>query len=149
MPASQSLEIVRCQIWHADTQNPGRDDPCPDGPTLAKIYWPQVTQSPATLYVGWPPCGSYSAPGSHSVSVGINAEYFGADRAVILHCYFARPWLWDRGPSGVDAIAPMLLLLVSTNGIPPGTLSIVQDDRVEHLIGDDNYESPLGSATIS
>jgi hypothetical protein len=83
------------------------------------------------------------------VSIGFNAEYFGADRTLILHCYFARPWLWQHPPSGVYALEPMLLLLVPTNGIPPGNLSIVQDDRVEHLIGDETYESPLGSATIS
>ena len=146
LAASQSLENVRCQLWHADTQNPNRAGPCPAAAKLAETYCPQLTQSPATLYLGWPPCGSYSA---HGVSIGLNAEYVGANRTVIIHCYFARPWLLNHGPSGVDAIEPMLLLLVPTNGIPPGTLSIVQDDRVEHLIGDDTYESPLGSATIS
>jgi hypothetical protein len=60
---SQSLADIRCQLWHADFRNPHRADPCPDAATLALSYWSQLTQNPATLYVGWLPCGSYSSLG--------------------------------------------------------------------------------------
>jgi hypothetical protein len=102
-----------------------------------------------TLYVGWLPCDSYSSWGGYGVSSGFNAEYIGASRTVIVHCYFARPWLWRPGPPGVYAVAPLLLLLVPTNGIRAGTLTIVEDDRLEHLVGDQSSESPLGRALVS
>jgi hypothetical protein len=39
--------------------------------------------------------------------------------------------------------------LVPANAIPPGTLSIVQDDRLEHLVGDQSAEATIATATIS
>ena len=146
---SQSLADIRCQLWHADFRNVHRADACPDAATLALSYWSQLTQSPATLYVGWLPCGSYSSVGEYGGAGAFNVEYVGSSRKMIIHCYFARPWVWRPGPPGTYAIAPLMLLLVPTNAIPPGTLSMVQDDRLEHLFGDQSSESTLSTATIS
>ncbi len=41
------------------------------------------------------------------------------------------------------------LVLVSTDAIPGGRLTVVQDDRIEHLIGDQTTETALGTVTIS
>ena len=146
---TQSLDDVRCQLWHADSHNLHKADPCPNGAILATSYLPQLTQSPATLYVGWLPCGSVSAYGESGVSHGFNVEYIAANHTVIIHCYLARAWLSYPGPRGVYAVAPLQLLLVPTSAILPGNLSIVEDDRVEHLLGDQSSESPLGRALIS
>jgi hypothetical protein len=145
---TQSLDDVRCQLWHADFHNLHRGDPCPNGAILAASYLQRMNQSPATLYVGWGPCGSVS-PFESGVSGGFNVEYIAASQTVIIHCYVARAWLSAPGPRGVYTIAPLQLLLVPTSGILPGILSIVEDDRVEHLIGDQSSESPLGRALIS
>lgn len=50
---------------------------------------------------------------------------------------------------GVEAAPPAALLVVPTSGIPAGNLNVIEDDRVEHLLGDDSTESELGTATIS
>jgi hypothetical protein len=149
MKPSLSLADIRCQEWHLAFTNPHRADPCPDATTLALSYWPQLTPSSKTLYVGWLPCGSYSKVGGQGIANGFNVEYLSSNRTMIIHCYFARPWIWQPGPPGTYAIAPLVLLLVPTNAIPTGTLSIVQDDRLEHLIGDQSAESTLATATIS
>jgi hypothetical protein len=145
---TQSLDDVRCQLWHADSHNLHKADLCPSGASLATSYLSQLTRSPATLYVGWLPCGSVSAYGESGVSHGFNVEYIASNRTVIIHCYLARAWLSAPGPRGVYAVAPLQLLLVPTSGILPGNLSIVEDDRVEHLLGDQSSESPLGRALI-
>jgi hypothetical protein len=42
------------------------------------------------------------------------------------------------------------VLLVPTDSLPVGNVSIQQDYRIEHLLGDQSYEEyPVGIATIS
>jgi hypothetical protein len=41
------------------------------------------------------------------------------------------------------------LLVVPTKALRSGNLTVVQDDRLEHLMGDQSTESPVATATIS
>lgn len=137
---SQSLTDVRCAIWrvrHAET--------CPDAATLAGLYFPQLTQSPSSLYVPWLWCG-YSSLGAN----GFNVEYLPTRRAIVIHCYLARPFVWTQPRTMVARAQTVLsLLLVPTTLLPGGPVSIIEDDRIEHLAGDQSSESRLGTATIS
>jgi hypothetical protein len=50
-----------------------------------------------------------------------------------------------------DAIAeqPAAILVIPTESFLIGTVNIVEDDRIEHLVGDWSTEHPLATATIS
>lgn len=139
---SQSLNEIRCGLWHL--RNP-TTSPCPDSAELAGLYFTNLTQSQNTLYVPWQKCwGIPEGPG------GFDVEYQPNRQAVVIHCYVAKPWLWiEPRAMGVEAAPPAGLLLVPTGGIQNGSLSVVEDDRIEHLLGDDSSESQLGVATIS
>lgn len=45
--ASQSLEDVRCEIWHIHDSR----DACPNSAMLASMYFPSLAQRPMTLYL--------------------------------------------------------------------------------------------------
>ncbi len=140
--ASQSLSDVRCQVWLLQ-----RPAPCPEEATLASAYWPTLTQSPRTLYLGWAPCGQYSfypVPRFY----GFNVEYVNSQRAVLIHCYFAAPWIRGHLPEGVRTTGALSLLLIPTDAIPPGILSVVQEDRIEHLFGDQVTDFTVATAAI-
>lgn len=141
---SQSLADMRCQRWQK--LNAG---PCPDDPTLTQTYWPQLTQSTDTLYVGWLPCAGIE-DGVHTVYVyyQFNIEYLADTRALIIHCYSASAFLVRPCCPGVGFTGYLALLVVPTNGIRHGAISIVQDDRREHLVGDQSDESLIATATI-
>jgi hypothetical protein len=79
---------------------------------------------------------------------GFNVEYLGFSRTLTIHCYFARAWIWRQTPSALE-VPTTALLLVPTSGIPPGSLAVVLDDRIEHLIGDETTEAQIGTATIA
>jgi hypothetical protein len=49
---------------------------------------------------------------------------------------------------GVRAIAPTALLIVPANGFATGAVTLVEDDRVEHILGDDSTETVLGTVAI-
>jgi hypothetical protein len=140
--ASESLADIRCQIWHAGrftgqqvTPNTG---PCPDDATLALAYWPQFAQSPKTLYMAWRRCWVF------------NVEYIDVNRTLIIHCYTAGTVIPPRAMlPGVVAMSFLDLLVVPTDAISPGSLGIIEDDRVEHFIGDYSNEFLLATATIS
>ena len=140
---SQSLANVRCQRWRKLSP-----DQCPDDSTLAQKYWPQLTQRSNTLYVGWQPCVSLQES-LQTVYYGFNLEYLGDTRALIIHCYSASAWLVRPCCPGVSITGYLALLVVPTNGIPHGAISIIQDDRREHLVGDQSDESLIATATIS
>jgi hypothetical protein len=137
---SQSLDDVRCAIWrlrHTET--------CPDVYTLAGLYFPQLTQSLSTLYIPWLWC-AYTSFGAN----GFNVEYQPTRRAVVIHCYLATPWVWRRPLTSFANAQPVLsLLLVPTSSLPAGPVSVVEDDRIEYLIGDQSTEHQMGTATIS
>jgi|GEM_PF-1535539 len=148
---TQSLADVRCQMWHGDPRNQHRSEPCPIDSTLAQDYWPQLVQTAQTLYVGWRICGNfwYAASGVQTEYSSFNVEYMGSSRTLGIHCYSAKAWL--QGPGGphyAAAVPTTALLLVPTDGISPGHVRVVADDRIEHLIGDEITATLTGVATI-
>jgi hypothetical protein len=139
---SQSLDDIRCGLWHL--RNP-ITSPCPDSAELAGLYFTNLSQSQNTLYVPWQECwGTPDGPG------GFDVEYQPSRQALVIHCYVAKPWYWTEPRiMGVEAAPPAGLLLIPTGGIQNGSLSVIEDDRIEHLLGDDSTEFQLGIATIS
>jgi len=106
--------------------------------------WPNATQVPKTLYLALRfTCDVYVPM--------FNVEYIDSTRTLIAHCYSVSAWYVPPPPRGMDAEAqPMLILvLVGTDAIPPGPLTVVLDDRVEYLLGDDSNQVVLGRVTIS
>ena len=129
---AQSFAELRCR-----TARSGATIPCPTvtagaGPAL---YFVQA------LCVG-PSSGSFSYQGH-------NLEYFPSRRTLVIHCYIARAWLDIGGPMGVAAVPRAALVVVSTSAMGPGQIKIVEDNRVEHLFGDQSDEFQVASATIS
>ena len=138
---SQSLNDVRCAIWRA--RHP-QTAVCPDAATLASLYFPKLTQSPSTLYVPWLWCVY-----TQLYANGFNVEYQPGRRAVVIHCYLAKPLL-RQGQTSYAYSQPWLsLLLVPTSSIPAGQINVIEDDRIEHLVGDQSTEHELGTATIA
>jgi len=140
---SQSLNDVRCAMWRIGRP---QTSACPEAATLASLYFPNVTQSPKTLYVAWLYCSS----DVYGFGDGLNMEFQPSRRAVVIHCYVARPWVW-REQQTMDAVPRPResLLVVPTASIPAGPLSVIVDYRVEHFFSDQSTESQLGTATIS
>lgn len=141
MHASRSLDDVRCELWRT---GPATTSSCPDSATLASRYFGDLKQTPKTLYVPWRGCMAFG------VLTGFNAEYLPGSRTLVLHCYRAEPLLSlpQRVVMGAAPRAPQSLLLVSTDSIPAGNLTIVVDYRVERLKGDESNEFPVAVATI-
>jgi hypothetical protein len=139
---SQSLDAIRCELW---LQRNSSAAACSDRASLAAAYFPQLQQSPMTLYIPWSPCAL-----TGSSSRGFNVEYRPARRTIGIHCFIASPWIFfnERG-NGVVALPQLALLLVPTLSIPAGQIDIVQDNWTEHLLHDDGYEVRLGTAGIS
>jgi hypothetical protein len=137
---SMSLDDLRCQAWRAE-----RTPQCPDAAALEQRYWPGVRQTTNTLYVALPP----SCPGY--TSGGFNFEYFKSSRTLMLHCYRAAPWLVfsTMHMPGVQALPPAGLVLVPTDAFGAGNLNVVEEDRVEHLLGDDSTQAVLGVVAVS
>jgi len=140
--ASESIADLRCQVWRGGGFTLGgfrpNTGPCPDAATLALTYWPQLSQSPKTLYLAWTRCTVF------------NVEYFALNRTLVIHCFTAGdsvPPLFS--PGGVVAQRFLDLLLVPTDAMSPGSLGIIEDDRVEHLFSDSSNEVQLATATIS
>jgi hypothetical protein len=136
---SLSLADIRCQAWY-DIHRQGS---CPDAAQLEQDLWPGITQTPNTLYV-WLPnsCIGYYAR--------FNLEYFQSNRRLVFHCYSAQSWIYSPPLQlpGVRALTSADLVLVPTNGIGQGDLAVIEDDRIEHPLGDDSTESPLGTVPI-
>lgn len=129
---TQSFAEVRC-----GRPRSGAAIPCPPviGAAAPALYLVQA------LCVG-PSSGSFSYQGH-------NLEYFSSRRTLVIHCYIARAWLEGPGPMGVAAIPRAALLIVSTSAMGPGQIKIVEDNRVEHLFGDQSDEFQVATATIS
>ncbi len=139
--ASESLAEVRCEVWHAGDwtgqQFAPKTGPCPDDATLELAYWPQFSQSPKTLYLAWRRCSVF------------NVEYIDVNRTLIIHCYSAGTLIPPLRLPGVVAQSFLDLMVVPTDALSPGSLGIIEDDRVEHFIGDYSSEVLLATATIS
>jgi hypothetical protein len=135
---SQSLSDIRCQMWRS--QN--RTAPCPDD--VVGVYFPALTEVPNTLYLPWRGCTAWSD------SQGYNVEYLPTARKLVIHCYAAEPWITIRHPvTGVFAIPSVNLLVVPTGAIGPGVVQVLEDDRIERLVGDLGDEVQLATVAIS
>jgi len=135
-PPSESLSDMRCVYVQASSP------PTCNGATVAGQF-PQVAQTPRTLYLLWPRCFSFGT------GRGLNVEYLHSTRSLVIHCYTARPLLYATGPPGANAALTWSLLSVPTESIGPGSLTIEEDDRIEHLIGDQSDEYLIEMATIT
>ena len=68
----------------------------------------------------------------------------------MIHCYVAEPWITHHETLfGVAALARVSLLVVPTVAMGPGAIQVVEDDRIEHLVGDQSTEFQVATATIS
>jgi hypothetical protein len=141
LPApTMSLDDLRCAAWRtAETRA------CPDAATLALQMWTDATQAPQTLYVAVHEiCGTLAKQTN-----GFNVEYIGSQRTLTLHCYSAQAWLQFPNGTGSREQSSMFLIDVSTQAIHTGSVSVFEDDRVEHLVGDDSTQTLLGIVTIT
>jgi hypothetical protein len=135
---SESLAELRCRVALHNRQLA-----CPDPTRLAQEMWPEATQDTQTLYVALPStCGVYVP--------NFNIEYVDSSRTLIAHCYSVSAWYVPRPPRtmGAEAQPTLILVLVGTGAISPGPVTVVLDDRVEHLLGDDSNQLLLGRVTI-
>jgi hypothetical protein len=138
---SQSLADMKCRLVTGATK-------C-DATTLA-AYFPNVVQTPQTLYLTWPHCTGWSGGGEVITWQGYNIEYVPSTRKLVIHCYRAQPWLYARDYLyGVVALPRYALAAVSTAGMSAGTITIVEDDHIEHFVGEQSDESQIATATIS
>ncbi len=110
---------------------------------------PGLKQSSRTLYVVWSGCVDWSGAGAVIPWEGYNVEWVSSNRTLLLHCYTAKPWLYfpDR-VYGAAAINPGALLAIPTSAMGSGDISIEEDDRLEHLVGDQSTVVQLATATI-
>lgn len=140
---SESLDMIRCQLWKA---RPAPKSTCSDGAALAAEYFPSVTQTPKTLYVPWAGC-YYWTDGAG----GFNVEYQPSRRTLVIHCFSTAAWItWGFHPGGVLAQRPQLILVVPTDSLQVGDISIVRDNRKEQFLRrDQSIEFELATTTIS
>ena len=144
VPASQSISELRCQLWAETRPN----TPCPAD--VASTYLNLVGQAPNTLYVLWVGCVDWHGSGAIIKWQGYNLEYMPSERKLVIHCYVAEPWITHHPTLfGSAAIPAQTLLMVPTESMGRGTIQIIEDDRLEHLIGDQSTEFALGTVTIS
>jgi hypothetical protein len=141
---SESISDIRCQVW----QGVHGATPCPTD--IARTYFPSITQTPNTLYLPWRGCISWSGSGAIINWQGFNLEFVSSGRRLLIHCYVAEPWIAHHETlMGVAAVPSVSLLVVPTGSMGPGAIQIIEDDRLEHLVGDQSTEFPLAAATIS
>lgn len=132
MPTDPSESLADMHCLRPQARPPTCD------PTDLTDQFPNLTQSPHTLYFVWARC----------LGLGTNAEYFPATRSLVIHCYTARQWLWLPGPPGVGPTLFLSLTTVRIGSVTPGRLTIKADQRVEHLFGDQSDEFQVATAAI-
>jgi len=138
---SQSLADIKCRL-------PGKGTACDS--TILAASFPTLTQSTQTLYVTWSRCTSWSGFGEVIPWEGYNVEYIASTRKLVIHCYRSKPWLYAHEYLyGVAGVPQYALAAMSTAGISSGTISIVEDDHLEHLVGDQSDEFQVATANIS
>ena len=121
-----SLTAARCEAWSHRLHDVKT---CSEDPTLAATYWPELADQPNRLYVGMS-CGSDPA--------GFNIEYAGDQ--IYLHCHGVAPWM--RFPGSIPGSdesngAPVVVLfIIPTAGVRPGSLSVVEDYTTERWLAD-------------
>jgi hypothetical protein len=138
---SQSLADMQCRLITGAAK-------C-DASTLT-AYFPNLVQTPQTLYLTWPHCVGGWGGGEVITWQGYSIDYVPSTRRLVIHCYRAKPWLYTpEYVYGLVALPRYLLASVSTTGMTAGTITIVEDDHLEHLVGDQTDEYQLATATIS
>jgi hypothetical protein len=144
LPApTMSVDQMRCEVRRSTSSSP-----CPDAATFARELWPGLAQTPMTLYVALAgPSVTSSDPS------GFNVEYDRTSRTLFVHRYASQalfvPHLADETP-GAGLQPNIELLVVSTSTIPSGTITVVEDDWIERLTGDQSSRRGiLGKAAIS
>ncbi len=138
---SQSLADMQCRLITGATK-------C-DARTLA-AFFPNLVQTPQTLYLTWPHCVGGWGGGEVINWQGYSIDYVPSTRKLVIHCYRAKPWLYTHEyVYGVVALPRYVLAAVSTSGMTSGTITIDEDDHIEHLVGDQTDEYQLATATIS
>src|SRR5260370_11125588 len=125
-PPSMSLAELRCAVWRA------RSATCPDPTTVAQRLWPNLAQSPETLYVVLP-VACLTSFGGYPLDV----EYIASSRTLTIHCYSAAAWYVPQPPPGVGPAPSSGLILVGPAEIPPANVPVAADYRVRHLLRDD------------
>ena len=145
--AGESLDAVECATWQGYA-NPGRT--CdPNDPSWN--LFPTATQSPHTLYLTWYGCIEWIGHGPLVPWEGFNFEYLPASRSVVVHCYKAAPYIYvPERLMGVAAIPYPNLYAITDSSFGSGQITIEENDRFEHLVGDQTYSNfQLGTATIA
>jgi hypothetical protein len=141
---TESISDIRCRLW----QSVHGALPCPDD--VALTYFSSVIQTPRTLYLLWTGCISWSGSGAITNWQGFNLEYVPSGRRLVIHCYVSEPWFTHHETLyGVAALPRASLLVVPTVAMGPGAIQIIEDDHVEHLVGDQSTEFQVATATIS
>lgn len=142
-PPTQTLSDVRC-VQNTTT---GRV-PCTSAEVAA--VFPGLAQRSQTLYVVWAGCLDWSGAGPVIPWEGHNIEWFPGSRTIVFHCYTAKPWLYfPERLMGLATLPAYVLVAVPTAGMGPGPITIIEDDRLEHLVGDQSTEYQLATAQIS
>jgi len=82
---------------------------------------------------------------------GYSIDYVPSTRKLVIHSYRAKHIHAYRAMVvyGVVALPRYLLAAVSPSGMTSGTITIDEDDHIEHLVGDQTDEYQLATATIS
>lgn len=139
---SVSLGDIKCRAFTA-----GRS-PC-TREQIASAF-PRLAQSDHTLYYVWSGCIDWSGAGAVIRWEGYNIEYFKSSGTLLVHCYIGTAYMYlpDR-QFGVAGEFAGTLLAIPTSGIGSGSLQIREDDRLEHLVGDQSTEYDLATATIT
>jgi len=138
---SQSLADMKCRV-------PDRGTTC-DASVVA-TYFPNLTQTPHTLYLVCPHFTDKTDAGEITPWGGYNFEYVPSTRELVIHCYRAKAWLYaHQYLYGVAGTGRWALVAVSTTRMGSGTITILEEDHLEHLVGDQTDEYQLATATIS
>jgi hypothetical protein len=136
------LDTTRCELWHSRHR---LDLACPDSAALAAEYFPNLTQTPQTLYIPWLRCYLDGA-----LFAGFNLEYQPIRGAIVIHCYTAQPWIhWRHVEMAARPQPELLMLVVSTKSLSLAEVVVIEDDRVERYGGYDSTEFSRGRAIIS
>lgn len=123
-----SLSQLRCEVL----QSSGMAPACVPG--VIERVWPAAAQQPNKLYVG---LESGGAPSSNPS--GWNIEYNPSSRKLTIHNYESRALLVLQRPDETPGAAvqeSIDLMVVATDSISQGTITVVIDSRIERLLGD-------------
>lgn len=148
--ASESLDEIRCSVFAHTRVGPASNSgrPC-DPAAVRSTIFASAVQAANTLYLAWTGCVEWHGAGAYIRWQGFNFEYMPSSRTVIVHCYISKPHFWiPEQLFGLAAFRPPSLIAIPTSSIASGSLTIDEDDRIEHLLGDQSDEYRLTSAVV-